>query len=536
MFGQLLRFRLRRDRTQLIVWGVAMFLIMLIVVRDVGQTFGTDAVRASTLRLLMTTPAILMFRGTPQGAGAGEFTAFLGITFIALLAGLMSTFMVVRNTRAEEERGQSELVAATRAARTAPTIAVVAHLVIANAIVTIALWLGCVAGGLPSGGSLVLAVACGQAGLAFGGIALVFAQLFPSGRAANAWSATLVVVMYFVRGIGDAAGTPHPATLTFTPAWPLWISPIGWAQATHPFEQNRLWPLLLGVALFVVCVFGALAIQDRRDVGLGVLAERKSRATAGGLLSSPFGLALRLERGTLIGWVVAIIAGALLFGALSGALIDELGSASSGTTNILTDLGGKTGTLLESFANIGALFTGLLAAALCAQGAIRLRQEESAGGAEAVLSTASGRVKWMLSYLAVTGIGAIVALFLGGVVVGASANGNGGSFGTYLAAWLWQIPAVLIFLGIVALVFAVLPQATAIVGWGIFIIATILGFFGPLIGLADWTQKISPLAHTPAVLLGNPDYTGGWVMAIIAVVLIAASVYLFRLRDTKPTA
>ncbi len=534
MFGTLLRFRLRRDRTQLIVWALALFFMMYAVVADVQETFPTAADRAATLKVMLVTPAILMFRGTPQGASEGAFTATLGLAFMALLAGMMSTFLVVRHTRAEEERGQAETIAATAAGRLAPSLAVIAEGVLANVMATVVIALGCLAGGLPAAGSWLLAAGCGVTGLSFVGVALVFAQLMPTSRSANGWSAALVVVAYFVRGIGDAAGEVHDASLSLTPAWPSWLSPIGWAQLAFPFAQNRVWPLPIGAAFFVVLVGVALLVQDRRDVGAGVIAERRGRIGASVVLRGPFGLAARLERGTLIGWIVALVALSTLVGDLSGVVVDQLASAGPGVADAINRIGGEQGTVLQAFANLGAVFSGLLAAAICVQGAMRLRQEEAVGLADAALAAAVGRTRWMLSYLIVAAIGAVVALVLGGLVSGSLAGAQAGGFSAWFGGIVWQTPGVLVFLGITALTFAVLPQATMAVGWVVFAAAGFLGMFGPLLGVPEWAQKLSPLVHAPAVALPHPDYTGGWVMAVLAVALCAAAVLLFRRRDTRP--
>jgi ABC-2 type transport system permease protein len=151
-----------------------------------------------------------------------------------------------------------------------------------------------------------------------------------------------------------------------------------------------------------------------------------------------------------------------------------------------------------------------------------------------VLSAGVSRTRWMLSFLLVAAVGAAVALALGGLLAGAVAGDKGGGFATWFWATLWELPAVLVFLGIVAFVFAVLPRATAGVGWAVFGLGAVFGLFGPLFGLPGWARDLAPFAHTPAVALPDPSFAGGWAMAGIAVVLAAAAVLLFRRRDTVP--
>ncbi|MDH2442630.1 polyketide antibiotic transporter [Amnibacterium sp. CER49] len=534
MLGTLLRFRLRRDRLRLGLWVAVLFLLSLLIVSEVRDTFGTLASRVATLRILLVTPAVLLFRGTPQGTSSGDFVAVLGLAFVALLVGLMSTFLVVRHTRAEEEDGQADAVAATAAGRRLPTLAVLLHVALADLLVTVAIAAGLLAGGLPVGGSVLLAAGCGMCGLVFAGVALLLAQVLPTARAANGASAAVVVAAYFVRGIGDAAGTPHPETFTLTPAWPSALSPIGWAQAIHPFADDDPAPLLLGLVASVVLAAAALALAERRDVGAGLVAARRAREHASAWLGGPFGLAVRLERLSLAGWIVGLVAFAALMGGLSVAVVHQLDQAGPGIATVINRLGGSNGTIQQAFANLGAQFGGVLAAAICVQAAQRLRQEEAAGRADAVLATATGRVRWLLSHLLLAALAAAVGLELAGLVAGWLSDGGEVDSGTWLLAFLWQLPAALVFLGIVALVFAVVPQATVPAGWLVFAAAVYLGIFGPLSGVPDWARHLAPFADVPAPALPTTSYTGGAVLALAAVVLVVAAVVLFGRRDTRP--
>ena len=138
LLGVLLAHRIRRDRVQLLLWVLGTAALAFMAIAAVVDTFGDRAERESILRLTILAPAILVFRGTPNGAGEGEFATFLILAFLALLAGLMSTFLAVRHTRGDEEQGRAELVEATPAGRTLPTVATVAHGVLANAVLGLA--------------------------------------------------------------------------------------------------------------------------------------------------------------------------------------------------------------------------------------------------------------------------------------------------------------------------------------------------------------------------------------------------------------
>ncbi|HEV7623023.1 MAG TPA: hypothetical protein VGO26_02725 [Amnibacterium sp.] len=538
MVWVLLRFRLRRDRLQLAIWTVALFALLLITASAMASTFPTAADRAGVLRIALVTPALLVLRGAPQGPGLGGITVFEIAAFQALLVGLMSTFLVVRNTRAEEDRGTADTLAATAAGRTLPSVAALLEAVVANVLAAAASALGLLAGGLPAGGSIVFGAALGAAGCAFAGLGLLVAQVAPASRPANGWCAALVLAAYALRGIGDATGTARPATLTLTPAWPSLLSPIGWVQATRPYASDDLRPALVALAVGAVAGAAALAVLRIRDLGAGLLPQRALRPAASPLLRGPIGLAARLQRGSALGWGV----GALLLGLLGGDLADlvlrQLGNDPAVSRIIVRLAGGSTG-LVDGFIGVIGAFVGVLAAAGAVQGAIRLRQEEAAGGADQVLSGAVGRVRWLLSVLLVAGTSAAAALVVAGLAAGAIAvtvrpDGAAGGFGAWFGTMVWQLPAVLVLLGLVALVFALVPRATVPVGWFLLVAAAFLGEFGTLLDLPAWLRELAPFTHSPAVALRDPSYAGAAWMTVIAVVTVGLAALVLRRRDTVP--
>ena len=156
----LLRFRLRRDQLRRVVWAVALAVLLLIAASAMTSTYPTVADRIGVLPVALVTPALLVLRGTPQGTSLGDITVFEIATFQALLVGLMSTFLVVRNTQAEEDRGTAEALAATAAGQALlPAVATLLEGVVANVLATAVSAVALIAGGLPVAGSVVFGVA-----------------------------------------------------------------------------------------------------------------------------------------------------------------------------------------------------------------------------------------------------------------------------------------------------------------------------------------------------------------------------------------
>ena len=528
----LYRQRLRRDRWQLLSWLLTIGVLAWFAVEAITKTFGDDASRAQVLKLATATPAILVLRGLARGPALDAFTFFEIYTFLALLAGFMNTFMAVRHTRAEEESGRAELVSATAAGRWVPLAATVLHGVVANLVLSVAVALGFMGGGLAPGGSVVAGLATGAVGLAFLGVGLLAAEFFSTSRAANGISAALVMVAYLLRGFGDATGPVSPDGMTITAAWTSWISPIGWGQQTFAYTGDRLWPLLLPVGLAAACTAVVVLIMSRRDVGASVLVGRRGRAEARPWLRGPFALAWRLQQGSVIGWCAGGFATGLITGSLGSAIQSTLNSNSS-VTAALREMIQAQGTSMTQLL-VAALFeiAGVLAAACGVQAILRVRQEEAAGTAEFVLSEPIGRVRWLGSFM---GLGAIsVVLVMAFAALGAwlslvASGDTSTAVGDVWATGLAQLPAALIYLALPAVVFVVWPRATIPLGWALLGLGVVLGVYGGMVGLDQKIVDLSPFTHTPVVTDTGSDWSGGfWMLGIAAVIALIALVSVPR--------
>ena len=531
--GTLLRLRWRRDRVQVPVWVVVIALTCLLIAVDIADTFNTQALRIAAVQTFASNPTLLALRGAPDGASAGAFFWVEIGSYLALLVAFMNSFLAVRHTRADEEAGRAELIVATRAGRGSSTIATVLLAVIANVGVAVLSGLAMMAAGFDAAGSFALGWALGTTGIVFFGIGLLFAQIFSTSRAANGWGTAAIGVAWVLNAAGAATGTASPDGLHVTPGAAAWFTPIGWATSARPFTADLLWPGLLSIGLAIVLVVLALVLQRVRDTGSGLVAARAGRAVASSSLAGPIGLAWRLQRGSIIGWGIGAVLGAGLVGGL-GKTLETAAKDSPQLGKLVDSVGNGSGTILEVFLGVMMTLIGLLVAGAAIQTMMRLRQEEAAGTAEIVLVTRVSRLRWYLSYVVVAIVAAAVILIIAGVVAGATlSNIDGALFGQAIVLAVAQLPAVAVFLAIAALAFALVPAATIPVGWAIFGVGVVLGEFGNLFGFPDWVIQIAPNSHTVSAPLAGADWSGTWVLSAIAVIVVAAAAWLFRIRDLR---
>lgn len=281
--------QIRRDRLTLPIWILGTAFLLTVTANSVHTLYGTDG--AQILTVALATPALLALRGIPNGDSLGSAVHFQSFAFLAVTIGLMNTFLATRHGRADEEKGRRELVAATPVSRLSPPIATLVLGLIANGLFVVLAVAGYQAAGLNAGGAILSATALGVTGLAFLGLGMLAGELTATSRAANGVGAILVLAFYALRAGGDALGKPDIANLTLEPAWPSWISPIGWGQQTLAFTDDNWMPVLWIAALAVGAVVIALLVHARRELGESLLPERNGRATARPGFGSPLALA-----------------------------------------------------------------------------------------------------------------------------------------------------------------------------------------------------------------------------------------------------
>jgi ABC-2 type transport system permease protein len=533
--GRLVRLAVRRDRIQLPLWIAGTALFVPIVVASVRDRFPTEADRVEVLRSAADSPALLVLRTAPTGASEGAMIMFSLLTYVAVLAGLMSTLAVVRHTRQNEETGRAEMVGATVVGRHAGLTSALIVVAGANVVLGALIALALIGYDQPAAGSIGAGAGIAAVGLVFAGVAAVAAQITQTSRAANGIAAAVVGVAYVVRGLGDALGDKQPDGYTVVSAWPTWLSPIGWLTQMRQYEGDRWWVLALPLVTVVLSVGLAFALTVRRDVGMGMIPARPGPAEATPALLSPAGLAWRLQRGTLLGWGVAVAAYGAAVGSLSQTVEDALGE-SQGTADTITKLaGGSSADLVDAFFAAMMAIYGAMAAAYVVQALMRLRAEEAGGAAESVLATGTGRLTWLASHLAVAVGGAAALLLVAGLstglVAGLTGSDVGGKVLDMTGAALVQLPAALILAGFAVAAFGLLPRLAVGLAWAAFAVSLIVGQLGELLGLPQAVRDISPFTHVPAVPAASATAGPLIALTVVALAFGGAGLALFRRRD-----
>lgn len=524
----LARLALRRDRIMLLAWAY----VITAGVAGTGYAFKTLYPTQAQRTLLAdaggTNPALVFLYSKLYGDSVGALTAWRYGVWATIFAALMSVFVVVRHTRADEETGRIELIGSTVVGRQAPLSAAVAVAGLGNLVIAVLVSVALIVVGLPAGGSVAIAFAICAGGVAFACIAALAAQVAGGARAARGVALGVVGAAYLLRAVGDSASSAALSRLS-------WLSPLGWSELVRPFAGERWWVLALPAGLALAAGGAAYALASSRDLGAGLLPDRPGRPQASALLSGVFGLAWRLQGAALAGWVASFGFTGLIFGA-AGKGIGSVLDSSSQLRNLFARLGDQSAITNAYLAAVVTL-AGLVVAAYAVSAVLRLRGDETSGLAEPVLATAVSRLRWVLSHVTVAVTGAAALLASAGLAIGLGYGLRAGDVGAevprLLGAALAQLPASLAVAGLAVALFGVIPRACVGGSWAAVAASLLVLLLGPLLRLPQWIMDISPFTHVPK-LPGGTLHTAplAW-LSLTALALAAAGLGAFRLRDTS---
>lgn len=518
----LLRVALRQDARTIAPWVVLVSALSASSVLAYAWIFPDPSDRAELARTLGANPALSLIFGPARDLMTADgFNAWRAGQLGAFFAGLMTILIVVRNSRADEDSGQAELIASGVIARRSRLAVALLIATIASLALGVVSFLLTIASGGGITASLVLAATYTASGLIFAGVAAITAQLGSDARTASSLAIATLGVLYVLRGYIDSSGAPD---------WATWLTPLGWLEEAGPATANDPWPIAVAVAFAVLLVVIAFLLQGRRDFGQGLLSPRPGPAEAG-LAGTVWGLALKLHLRSLIAWMIGFAGLGLVFGNLVRSMTDLVrenpamaGVVASGATTT-ADLG------FAFLMTILALIA-VVTAVMGVQMILRIHAEEVDFRVEPLLAGSLRRSTYLASNVVLALLGTAVGLLVAGVCLGlvASAQNDGITLGDVIRQAVVTIPAVWVLVGLATAVVGAAP-GKRLVGW-LGVVATFaLTILGPTFKLWDWALDISPLRHVPAVTAASPDWTGLAWLAGVLVLFLTVGFVGFRRRD-----
>jgi ABC-2 type transport system permease protein len=523
--GTMVRLVLRRSWIRLLVWWFAIVGLFAYVEVYYHDIFNTQAA-LDDFAAVSNVPSIKALTGlaaAPATLGGAVWTK-IWMTCVLLLAFGVA-FLVTRSGRADEEAGRTELLRSRMLGLHAYSLA--SWLVTAVLCVAVGAGVAVVAaaGGLdPEGsgitGSLILGTSITGIGLVAIGVAAIAGQVTSTSRAANGLASVTFGAFYVLRMLGDL----RDGRLT-------WASPVGWGEKMQPWGGDRWWPLVLMMALTAGMLALAARLEARRDLGAGLVPQRAGHASAPASYATPLGLAVRLQRGPIIGWTLTVVLSALLFGSVVDAMNTVMADASSTVAAILRGTG--VAALLSLLLTMIAMIT----TAFAIQTTLILRGDEASGIIEPQLAGAVSRTGWALQRLLIPLVGSAALLLIGGGLMGLSygaTDGNGDQVLALALAALAYLPAVMVIVGIAVVLFGWLPRLSVAFSWGVLAAMWIVVLVGDALHLPGWMLNVLPFSGTPYQPLEPMSWTPVLLMTAAAGLLCWLGLAGFRRRDIQP--
>ncbi|HEX6887986.1 MAG TPA: hypothetical protein VF143_07755, partial [Candidatus Nanopelagicales bacterium] len=473
-------------------------------------------------------PAVRMINGAPDGLGTAAGFALWDAGWIWQLGlAVWAILIVTRLLRGDEDLDRLDLVLAGPVRATHLTAVALAVVATSGLLVGLTVAVTMVAMGQELASSVLLGLALAGVCATFAGVAALASQLVEVRRRAAGLAAGILGLAWILRMVGDS---------TDPRAWVRWLTPLGWTAQAHLYADPDPWALLPLLLAPVALAAAALVLRARRDTGSALLVSESGRPPRLRLLGSPLAYAWRSNQGVLLAWVLGLGIYAAAMGAILANMIDWL-AGDEGYQQILASMGMDQGITMQGFLALLALMYGLATALQVAWRLGAARTEEETGRLEAVLARPVTRWRWLGGHAALTLLGGVLllvvggtALWLGAVIVDAGAD----------LTW-WQalrgtmnlLPVVVLVLGIAIGAFGLLPRFTVMLPVAVALTGFVLSLLGPALHWPQGVLDLSPFTHLAQVPAEPWATTPGVLMTGLGLVLAAVGMLAFQRRDVS---
>lgn len=521
----LLAVSLRQDARNIAPWVVLISVLSASSILGYDWIFPTLAERQGLAATLGANPALSLVFGPARDLMSTDgFNAWRAGQLGALFAGIMAILIVTRNSREREDSGQAELIASGVAGRHTRLMVAILMAAVASVALGAVCFLLTVAVGGGAAATLTLAATFTASGLMFGALAAVTAQLGSDARTSSSLAIAALGILFALRGYLDSSGAAE---------WTVWLTPLGWLERAVAGVPSGaapdVWPLLAALGLAVVLTVVAFALQARRDFGQGLIDPRPGPAR-GGAVTSVWGLAVRLNRATIVSWLIGLTALGAVFGNLAGS-VGNLVAGNPALAHMLASGGADTTDLTMAFLGTILQIIAIVAGVMGVQVVMRVHAEEIALRTETLYAGALRRHVHLASNMLVALLGTAGGLALAGLSLGLVASRSSGvSAVTVLGQAAATIPGIWVLVALAVAAVGAAPRLR-LVGWMGLVATFAITLLGPMFRLPGWALGISPLHHIPIVGAAAPDWSGlGW-LSLVAAGLLVVGFAGYRRRD-----
>ena len=526
--GLLIQFNLRRDWKKLLVWVVVLTGLFTAIAAKFDGIYGTQTALNEIVKTLKMPAMISLFGAFTAKSPYTTAKVFATemVVFIAIFMIIMNIMVAVATLRGDEDDGLLELVRAHAVGRLAPLLAGVVELTALNGLVGILFGLGLTVAKLPGAtiqGNWLIGLGLGALGWAFGMLTLLLAQVMNSASGTTMLSYVVLGIMYVARMGTDVS---HPRL--------TWWIPFGWIEKLDAYQANQWLPVSLYLLLGIGCLSVAALLNVQRDLGAGLIEQRRGRRQASLLLRGPATLLWRQSHGVIIAWLL----GNFILGASYASVFNTIGDLAKSNPMIKQLLGASAlaaanRMIVKNFIAILAIVMVIVALIPAVQLMLKLVNDEQKGYLHQVYATATSRWHVWASYTGwslITGMAVLLAGLSGMYLMGLVSMKDPINWITYWHVFCAYGPAMLVMVAVASVLTGWLPK-WRYAAWAWVFYAFFSLYLGNLIDLPKWARHLTPLGFVNKVPIKALDWaTGGWCLALTVLLLVVAALG-YRQRD-----
>ena len=517
----LLRASLKYEKRSFAPWIAIATALSVSSVVVYPWVYPEQADRVEFTAIVGSNPALSLIFGPAFDLSTSDgFNAWRALALGGFLTALGAIFIVVKATRGQEDSGQAELLASGVMGRGARLLTGIALAFICSVLVGL---VSGIATALCGGGwenSLLLCATFTATGWMFTGVAAITAQLGGDARTASSLAVGVLGVLFVLRGFTYSIEAPE---------WTTWANPLGWMTETHPATENNWWPLLLAAVFTAIALVVAFILDARRDFGQGATAPRPGPAR--GKVRSTWHLALRINTGPILTWIIAFIVLGIVFGYFATSVEDILRNDSA-VGQILAAGAASPDALISEFMVTILSMVGIIASVPGVQTMLKVRHEEFDDRVEPLLAGAITRGRYLASNVLIALLAPAIYVLIAGVIIAVFANNAdiGMTFAQVMEQATASISAVWTVVALAVAVVGARP-AVLLAAWAGVLLSFALTILGPPFNLWDWVLAISPYWHIPNITTADDSWTGLIWISCVTVFFLALGFAGFRRRD-----
>lgn len=524
----MIRLNLRLKRWFIVIWSLSLWLFLAVFPPAYENYYPTPADReAFLLGMLQNSGMTAMWGPLEPPASLGQIVMWEAGSVLMVLGSVMSVLLMVSLHRREEGQGQTELRLSTGIGRMAPVTAALATTILASLLVgagsAAILWAsGSYVAEMPVEGAMISGTVIALSMIGSALLAQLILLFIRNPAHVTRAALASIAASFMVRARADSEEI----------GWLNWGSPLGWKSVVQPYVRDD-WGAVAGIVGVCLILAATVLVADRyREYGRALFSFPHPGRLRRRHVRGAVHLAVELNRGTVLTWVLVITGLTAFFIALTGSLSGWM-EAEANIGRVFKEIF-DSGDMKTEFIAYVTKIGGILVATMGVQTIIGYRSGELDRTVDVQRATGVRRFiplgsVGMVAWGAVTA-GTLGILAGGGLGLWSQESTAAADYDNLLPAALSQLAPALLLTSLAIALIGCLPRFFQ-GAWAPVIASAVLTLFGPVLDAPQWLIELSPFEYV--VTSGDGSWPVHLWMAFAALVLSGVGLVGAQRREIR---